>query len=606
MEPETATTAPIINCHTHVFTVKDVPPLLAKTIAPWPFYYLIRTHWIAGPVKWWTDTRYNVQRKQWYKKIARGLYRFRMALKRLLVLRLIKAALVVIILASIFHDQYVPLLKPWLAEQGIRLSILDRFDRFLAGSSWVIIPSGWFMKALLLVLLIILFPAGRNVMLALLRQFNRFFKLLPGKQTVALLKRYINIVRFANYQEQSKVFSRLRLQYPPGTKMVVLPMDMEFMGAGKPVRPYAGQMEMLARIKSNHPDEIYPFVFVDPRRIAEEGKAFFDYDVVDDKVVLKDCFIKDYIETKSFSGFKIYPALGYFPFDELLLPLWKYAADNGIPIMTHCIRGVIYYRGSKKKEWDYHPVFEQFLGDDHNPRPEDYSGLLMPQMKAVDVQEIFTHPMNYVCLYKKELLRLLVAKAKDDRVRTLFGYNAGDKSISRGLGHLKLCFGHFGGEDEWLKYFEKDRTNFGHQLMQYPRGIEFINDKRGRPEQIWKTADWYSIICSLMLQHQHVYADISYILHGDLEILPLLRHTLQHPVLQQRVLYGTDFFVVRNHKSDKNMLADMKGGLLKEEFDRIARKNPVDYLKRGPVEEEASCGDTGLISEEREVMSSES
>jgi hypothetical protein len=92
-----------------------------------------------------------------------------------------------------------------------------------------------------------------------------------------------------------------------------------------------------------------------------------------------------------------------------------------------------------------------------------------------------------------------------------------------------------------------------------------------------------------MLQHDHVYADISYILHGDLQILPLLRSTLQHPELKKRILYGSDFYVVRNHKSDKNMLADIKGGLLKEEFDLISRTNPLEYLKRCKVEEK--CGE---------------
>ncbi len=591
MDQNPQPTTPIINCHTHIFTVKDVPQMLAKTIVPWPLYYLIRTGWIAGLVKWWIDKGFNLRRKEWYKKLTRGLYQFRMALKRYFVLRLFKGLVGLIIIASIFHDQYEPVFRPWLANQSINLPFLDRFDNFLIRTNLLIVTGSWVWKALILVIFILLFPAGHNVLLALLRQFNRFFKLLPGKQTTELLKRYINIVRFANYKEQYKVFSRLRLQYPPGTKMVVLPMDMEFMGAGKPARSYYDQMDMLATMKHNHPAEIYPFVFIDPRRMTTDSKVFFDYKVENDSVVLQDCFIKDYIEKKGFSGFKIYPALGYFPFDERLLPLWKYAADNGIPIMTHCIRGVIYYRGRKEKDWDFHPVFEQFLGDDNNPKPEDYSPLLMPQMKAMDVQEIFTHPMNYVCLYKRELLRQLIAKAKDDRIRTLFGFNKENGSIRLSLDHLKICFGHFGGEDEWIKYFEKDRTNFGHQLVSSPdRGIEFltvdIKEKRGRPEQIWKTADWYSIICSLMLQHRHVYADISYILHGDLKILPLLRHTLQHPTLRQRVLFGSDFFVVRNHKSDKNMLADIKGGLLKEEFDQIARINPANYLKTGSVPEQ--------------------
>ena len=578
---------PIINCHTHIFTVKDVPPMLAKTIAPWPLYYLIRTNWIAGLVGSWIKLTGQITRQKWYKKTKQNLYKVRMALKRYFILRVVKLIIGLLILISIFHDLYGPILKTWLGKQGIVLSFLDEFDQWLSQQSFVLFTDNWLVKLLLLILLLLLFPSGRNLILFLLGQFNRFFKMLPGKQTSELLKRYLNIIRFANYKEQSKVFSRLRLQYPPGSKMVVLPMDMEFMGAGKPQRPYHEQMEMLAKIKLARPDEIFPFVFVDARRTSAGDKDFFSYTIVNQKVVLEDCFIRDYIESKSFSGFKIYPALGYFPFDERLLPLWKYAADNGIPIMTHCIRGVIYYRGRKERSWDFHPVFQQFLGDDKNQQPGDYTPLLLPQMKAVDVQEIFTHPMNYVCLYKKELLQKIVKDAKDERVRELFGYDHGTEAISNDLTDLKLCFGHFGGEDEWAKYFEKDRNNFGHQLVQFPSdGIDFLYTdgvlKLGKPEQLWKTADWYSIICSLMLKHPNVYADISYILHGDLQILPLLRQTLQHPVLQKRVLYGSDFYVVGNHKSDKNMLADIKGGLSQEEFDLIARTNPIAYLTRLP------------------------
>jgi predicted TIM-barrel fold metal-dependent hydrolase len=83
-----------------------------------------------------------------------------------------------------------------------------------------------------------------------------------------------------------------------------------------------------------------------------------------------------------------------------------------------------------------------------------------------------------------------------------------------------------------------------------------------------------------MLQKPNVYADISYILHGDQAILPLLKQTLANEQLKTKVLYGTDFFVVRNHKSDKNILADMLGGLSEDEFDLIARKNPASFLKR--------------------------
>jgi hypothetical protein len=132
--------------------------------------------------------------------------------------------------------------------------------------------------------------------------------------------------------------------------------------------------------------------------------------------------------------------------------------------------------------------------------------------------------------------------------------------------------------------FEKDRYDFSNQLTKHPKsGINFLMTVKnkpspGKPELLWKYADWYSIICSMMLQYPNVYADISYILHGDAEIMPLLKSTLHNDGLKEKVLYGTDFFVVRNHKSDKNMFADMSAGLSEEEFDQIARANPIKFL----------------------------
>lgn len=411
-------------------------------------------------------------------------------------------------------------------------------------------------------------------------------KMLPGKQTLAMMKRYMNIVRFARYKNQSNIFARLRHQYPEGSAMVVLPMDMEFMGAGNPPKSFGQQMDELAKIKKNYPDTIYPFVFIDPRREKVNDVPFFDYEIDEENnVVLKPCFIKTYIEAYKFSGFKIYPALGYFPFDEKLLPLWKYAADNSIPILTHCIRGTIFYRGKKEKDWDVHPVFEQYEGSqtDMPPNEKYFQPLRLAQMKPLEVQEIFTHPMNYACLLKRDWLTKLVANAKEDNIRKIFGYDPVSATIQRGLEHLKLCFAHFGGDDEWSRFLERDRDNWGQQLSRFPsRGIAFIpqdgSSKRGRAEQLWKYADWYSLICSLMIQHENVYADISYILHSDKEILPLLKQTLRNDSLKEKVLFGTDFYVVRNHKADKQMLADMMGGLSEVEFDQIARVNPRKFL----------------------------
>jgi predicted TIM-barrel fold metal-dependent hydrolase len=600
-----------INCHTHIFTGDYVPPYLARSLAPLGSYKLVPITPFVKLFRWWftsSKSPYKWQFQSWHKRITRGFYRARTSLSRYWVLRIVKNIVAVLIFLSLFHLLFdTTLIKEWLIKKEVPegfVNWIKQIDKWLVGHGILRVTGSFFVKALLLVILCLFYPTGRNLLWFILKNVTGLVKVLPGKTTTELIKRYIDIVRFARYKRQSDIFTKLTNQYPQNAGMVVLPMDMTFMGAGDPPKLYGQQMEELAALKKNRPGKIFPFVFIDPRRTEVAGKVSFNYTAKEGIVTLQDCFVKDYIEDKQFSGLKIYPALGYYPFDEKLLPLWKYAADNGIPLMTHCIRGVIYYRGPKLKEWDYHPVFLQSMTTDKDRdlrTPQDdeeneesqsvYEPLLLPQTKPVAVQEIFSHPLNYACLLKREWLAKLVGQAKDQRVRDLFGYakvKTGDEeteSIQHGLEHLKICFGHFGGEDEWDRFFQKDRDNYASQLMRKPfMGIDFLGKKhpleQGKPEYVWKYVDWYSIICSLMLQHENVYADISYILHADKQILPLLKQTLRHPVLKERVLYGSDFYVVRNHKSDKNMLADMMGGLEPAEIDQLARINPVAYLQR--------------------------
>lgn len=579
---------PIINCHTHVFTADSVPPYLAKTIVPLKLWFFLHLGFFVKITRWWFRSSFSPYKwpyQSWYRKLRHILYQLRTAMIRYFIWQLVKTIFGVIIVASIFHITYKGTIQPWLIKECISTAWADGIHTFLTNHGILIVVDNWWIKGLLLIILLLFFPSGRNLLLFLLKKFSGLLQMLPGKSTMGIISRYVNILRFAQYKHQKDIFSKLINQYPPGTQMIVLPMDMKFMDAGEPKKPFEQQMSELYELKKRRSQQIHPFLFVDPRRESAGNKAFFKYTIEGSKVVLdNDCFIKEYMEDKAFAGFKIYPALGYYPFDEALLPLWKYAADNGIPIMTHCIRGVIYYRGPKKKEWDEHPVFEQNMNS-QDDKSKKYKPLHLEQIEANDVQEIFTHPLNYACLLKPSLLVKLVAKAKDDRIRQLFGYDPETNTLKTGLEHLKICFGHFGGEEEWEKYFEKDRDNYTSQIIRKPfQGIEFQSyqgkARKGKLEQIWHSVDWYSIICSLMLQHENVYADISYILHGDAKILPLLHFSLENEVLKKRILYGSDFYVVRNHKSDKNMMADMRARLTELEFDQIARINPVSYLQR--------------------------
>lgn len=571
---------PVINCHTHIFTGDSVPPWLAKKFLPWPFYYLLPVTglvrlcraWFKGPHRW--------RHRPWHKKITRAAYRFWIFISRNYIATTLHTIVGVVLTYHVLFfiwdwlGSFTSGPEGWLSEKLLwfRQLVQDHHLEMPIARTW--------LKLLCILILLTLFPSGRNLVLFVLRKSWKLLRSLPGEQTMRLLDRYMNLGRFSFHTKQATILGRLIRQYEPGTAFVILPMDMDFMGAGAAPVPYREQMEELARLKNRKDlkNIIHPFVFADPRRMEKEAD-YFRYRVEDGKVVLEDCFIKTYIETHGFRGIKIYPALGYYPFDEKLLPLWKYAADNGIPVMTHCIKGTIFYRGRKKKEWGQHPVFKQAMGND------DYQPLLLPQKKNIDFSLNFTHPLNYLCLLNETLLLELVQQSKDPQLHAAFGYDAATRTMQHDLKNLRLCFGHFGGEDQWERFFEHDRENYSARLFTHPeRGLEFLTHEDGepapgKPEQVWKGVDWYTIICSLMLQYDQVYADISYILHDGEAVFPLLKQTLQQKDLRGRVLYGTDFYVVRNHKSDKHLHASMLTGLSEEEFELIASINPTKYLR---------------------------
>jgi hypothetical protein len=588
-QPDVEVKQPLINCHTHIFTSAHVPPWLARTYLWWPFYLVLHLPAIVFLLKHTKKTLRKLRYSWLIKSAAKMLLAIRYFFYSLGFAFTLLSIWVTIQVFFFLYDIFYRIISP---DNKGGIEWIENSRQFLQRYK-LLLPDDYFWTRLFLLLFLLLFVKwGRNLIIFIFKKLWKFFGMLPGKQTAELLKRYLNIGWYSAYQDQFTAFSRLRGQYPPGSQFVVLPMDMEFMGAGNPKASYRQQMADLKSIKDNHPAQIFPFVFIDPRRIIKEGTSFFSY-ALDQQGRIQltpGCFIQEYIEQHQFSGFKIYPALGYYPFDEALLPLWLYAQQHNLPIMTHCIRGTIFYRGRKKNHWNQHPVFEQPL-----PGGGAYEPMLLPHLGNVDFSNNFTHPLNYLCLLDERLLRILVEKSSAS-IQQIFGFSDPQTPLKQNLSQLKICFGHYGGDDEWERYLEKDRDNMSAQLIRYPdRGIRFLNNidpdpatgiipqitKQGNPEKIWKETDWYSIISSMMLQYENIFGDISYIIH-DTDIFPLLKASL-HPQsgrIRERILFGTDFYVVRNHKSERHMLADTIGGLDDKELDLIARKNPGRYLSR--------------------------
>jgi predicted TIM-barrel fold metal-dependent hydrolase len=157
------------------------------------------------------------------------------------------------------------------------------------------------------------------------------------------LTRYAQILHVSyEYGSQEGVFKLLRSYYPAGTRFVVLPMDMEYMNAGTVSEPIEVQHAQLAALRDKFPELVIPFAAADPRRS----------DVVEKTVQL--------LEQLRFAGIKLYPPIGYHPNDPALGPLYDYAAERGVPILTHCSRPAsVQYRGKPTEQMRIDPVSGQ-------------------------------------------------------------------------------------------------------------------------------------------------------------------------------------------------------------------------------------------------------
>jgi uncharacterized protein len=204
--------------------------------------------------------------------------------------------------------------------------------------------------------------------------------------------RYMKFLKIGKLNSQDEIFKECQKFYPEKTRFVILPMDMEFMGAGRVPRPYYEQIKELRELKNKYSDLIIPFLHVDPRR-----KGIFD--------LLKDC-----VENSGFRGIKLYPSIGYFPYDEALYPIYEYCLKNNLSVISHCSPDTpVHFRGSMEE-------LKKLLSKSRTP--VDTKG-----KNKKELCSFFAHPANYEYILKE-------------------------------FGNIKICVAHFGSAFYWDDYLQ--------------------------------------------------------------------------------------------------------------------------------------------------------
>lgn len=120
---------------------------------------------------------------------------------------------------------------------------------------------------------------------------------------------------------------------------------------------------------------------------------------------------------------------------------------------------------------------------------------------------------------------------------------------------LRVCLGHFGGIDEWRRH---------------------LNEPRDPHNPTWLTK-----IKSLIKSgdYPNLYTDISYTIFNYRENAPLLKILLEDSEILEKVLFGSDFYMVESEKySERRLSTDLRSELGENKFWKIANENPQVYL----------------------------
>jgi predicted TIM-barrel fold metal-dependent hydrolase len=312
-------------------------------------------------------------------------------------------------------------------------------------------------------------------------------KLIPWKDD-GKLDRLAVFLTNGNVASQEEVFSRLCMFYPSDARFAVHSIDFDYMGAGKAPKPFTQQLSELALLKQKFPQKLYPFFCADPRR--------------------PDLFelFRRYIEEENFTGIKLYPSLGFFPFDERLYPLYEYAQKYNLPVTTHCsASGPVFGRNIPPPKERIHPKTQEVMNYSSKKQFGDH----------------YTDPDNYLWLLKD-------------------------------FPQLKLCFAHFGGDAQCIKYYKSNDP------------IEIQNN-------------WFVKVLKMLRSFPHTYSDISYA-GADMDLLALFSALLHDREVSHKVLFGSDYYMSNLERNERWFSMNVRMGLGEESYMKIAHDNAVKFL----------------------------
>ncbi len=367
--------------------------------------------------------------------------------------------------------------------------------------------------------------------------------------------KYISFLDVGTSNSQTAVFKMaltVGQQYDSAVRIVGLTLNMDHMdNVSKPKKGIDTQLEEVKEIKRHYPSNFFPFLGVDPRHksgadLLNWSKQYFETGVSNAATGVACPF---------FCGIKLYPALGFFPFDPKLDDLYRYAEQQQIPVMTHCTR-----------------VGSQYIGEEIEnlipPKPAMILPATNPNASLAAQQSI----ERRIALFSVNGWIKNSKRGENDRACDLFGHPENYITLLETYPNLKLCLAHMGGTDE---------------ILDPPTGTDLDRGERELAEiRAVDRPSWFERIREMMITYPNLYTDISYTLSDFKDVntevfrrVTNFFNTLdnQGRPLSERVLFGTDFFMTEREKRESELYADARVSLAPW-WDTFSRVNPKKFI----------------------------
>lgn len=149
------------------------------------------------------------------------------------------------------------------------------------------------------------------------------------------------------------------------------------------------------------------------------------------------------------------------------------------------------------------------------------------------------------------------------------------KQILRQFPKLNFCLAHFGGAEEWERHLTGETPRQG------------------------EGATWLTVLVDMIRsgEYPNLYTDVSYTLFVEMpsyrpfNYFNFLNVLLEDKAIRERVLFGTDYYMVEREKvSEKEVSIALRAHLGEELYFKIAHHNPRKYLYETGAQRTASRG----------------